>query len=178
MTTTRTVVLQASAVDQDAPDELHVGGRRWVTVLDEQEVTSRIIRRSLMCADLVQQGYVDADGAVRQMSMALLAAELDRAGALRLAHAWLGRHIPSGKVAGRSIDDVDLWRQSISGPNGSDEDRRWLAWGVAIAAAELSARTFPWDAPAAALLDLLVAEGYDPAPWEQRESRRCRSLRW
>lgn len=119
---------------------------------------------------------MDDGEAVRHLSLALLVADFDRPTALRMAHAWLGRHISSGKCDGRQVEDVEGWRQRIVGPHGSAVDRRWLAWGVALAVAELSARSLPWEPAAGALVEMLVAEGYEPTPWERRELRRCRSL--
>jgi len=171
---TRTAASPALAAGE-AVDDPRVDAWDWADRPDTQEQAAASIRRSLRCAELAQAGYLDTGEAVRGLSHALLLADVDRSTALRMAHTWLGRHIPSGKPGWGQVDDAESWRQRVAGPDGSDEDRSWLAWGLALAVAELSARTLPWGPPAGSLVEMLVAEGYDPSPWERRELRRCRS---
>lgn len=154
--------------------DLTLRGEGWTDVPRVQEQAAACIKRSLKCAELARAGYRDLGSAVLGLSHAMLIVDGDLPTALCMTHAWLSRTIPSGMCEGRHVEDAETWRRLIVGPTGSAHDRRWLAWGVALAIAELSARSLPWQVPAASLVEMLVAEGYEPAPWERRELERCR----
>jgi ParB family chromosome partitioning protein len=81
---------------------------------------------------------------------------------LKLAHKWLGEKV------GERTDSPHAWRDSLAGADIAA--RRWVAWAMALAYAELHARDVnsPWGPAQRTYLNhLFIAVGYQPTPWEQ-----------
>lgn len=88
---------------------------------------------------------------------------------LKLAHKWLGDRV------GTPDDDAYRWRDSLAGADIAV--RRWVAWAMSLAYAELRARdTYsPWGPRERDYLNqLFIAVGYQPTPWEQARLDRIK----